>query len=418
MLVAGLALFGCSQSSPGSGPAPSAHDDGLSALQLTAPLAIKVQRLDPSRPLDAETDELTLQYAGGELRLALERHDALISANYRTYEVSAHGELRERAKSERPPFCHYTGHVLLSDGRLGASASVTTCDAQGHERFSALLRGERLVELRPTAADRQLYELAVLERPNLLDDIAPIPGSPSPSVPGAPALREQAQAGAAATQINVELLDFNDATRQQALGGVAATELATLSIANNMTNVAAGAGLQPQLVLGLVGQLTFTNDPYAVPITAGQVLASDLLSSFTNWSTTAPLPEHDARQLLTGYELQSTTIGLSYLSTMCNRGFATGIVQATFSTPVLATIALHEMGHTLGMSHDESLSCGSTFIMSQVTCTNCSQQPTQFSTCREASLTQFLAGNVTCLADPITPASSAPSLRQRRRRSG
>lgn len=407
LLALGSLLAGCEAPSPGrSGtPAPAA-EDGLSGLSLAAPLPTKVERRDRQRPLDAERQELVITHEGGQVRLLLERHDSLVGSGYRTYEVDASG-LHERPAKERPPFCHYLGHVVLDDGSLGASASVTTCDAEGRERFSALLLGSaQWVELRPAPSGNGLYELARLERPATYDDLDDAPSS-APSLPDAPGLR--AQATAAGSQLIVELLTMNDAARQRALGGVAAAELSTLGVANHMANVTAAAALQPPLVVGLVGQLTFTTDPYSVALSSGEVAATDLLTQSAAWAASAPLPEHDARQLYTGLELQSSTVGLAYVGTACNRGFGAGIVQATFSTPAVANIATHELGHTLGMSHDESLGCGSTFIMATSTCVSCSQQPAAFSSCSQTSLTQFLAGNVTCLADPVTPASSAPS---------
>jgi Reprolysin (M12B) family zinc metalloprotease/Disintegrin len=406
-LAALLLLSACEQPSPGATSAAASSPDGVSELALDAPLATQVERVDPARPLDAPSDELILRHPAGQLRLVLERHDALVAPGYRTYEVSG-GALRERPVHERPPFCHYLGHVVLDNGSLGAVASVTTCDAAGRERFSALLRGEsRWVELGPARSGAEGYELSRLELPPTFDDLDAA-SEPDPWNPQAPALQAQATAAAGA-QLNVELLDLNDAARWLALGGTDAAELATLSAANHMANLTAGALLQPQLVVGLVGQLTFVSDPYSVTLSAGQVAASDLLTRSASWGATAPLPEHDVRQLLTGLELQTSTVGLAYVGTMCNPGFAAGIVQANFSTPAVAAIATHELGHTLGMSHDEGLGCGTTFIMAASICTNCSQQPTAFSSCSQASLSQFLSGNVTCLSDPITPATGAAS---------
>lgn len=398
-----LLLGACEQPSPGAGSPGARSVDGLAELGLEAPLATRVERADPTRPLDTPTEELVLRHATGQLRLMLQRHDALVSPRYETYEV-VRDRMRKREASERPLFCHYLGHLVRDDGSLGASASVTTCDAGGRARFSALLRGESgWVELSEAKSGAPGYELSRVELPSTFDDVQGTTDSGA-LTPRAPALREQATASAGG-QIVVEMLTLNDAARARALGGPSATELATLSIANHMTNVTAGAMLEPQLVLGLVGQLTFASDPYEVTLSTGEVSASDLLAQSASWAAAAPLPEHDVRQLLTGLELQTNTVGLAYVATMCNPGFSAGIVQATFSAPAVAAIAIHELGHTLGMRHDESLGCGPSFLMAASVCTNCSQQPTSFSSCSQASLSQFLSGNVPCLADPLTPST-------------
>ena len=55
-----------------------------------------------------------------------------------------------------------------------------------------------------------------------------------------------------------------------------------------------------------------------------------------------------------GIDLNGTVIGFAPIGTMCSGSLSGSLMQDTGSTIVhLATLAAHEIGHTLNMLHDE-----------------------------------------------------------------
>nr|XP_014348496.1 PREDICTED: disintegrin and metalloproteinase domain-containing protein 8 [Latimeria chalumnae] len=81
------------------------------------------------------------------------------------------------------------------------------------------------------------------------------------------------------------------------------------------------------------------------------------LTSFIKWRNNDLLKrkKHDNAQLVTGVDFDGTTVGLATKFAMCtDKSAAVNEDHSTNALGVASTIA-HEMGHNLGMSHDEDL---------------------------------------------------------------
>ncbi|XP_078500120.1 disintegrin and metalloproteinase domain-containing protein 9-like [Lissotriton helveticus] len=93
--------------------------------------------------------------------------------------------------------------------------------------------------------------------------------------------------------------------------------------------------------------------------------AGDVLGRFSNWRGTATgLKRSDASHLLIGRGSYNGVLGMAYVGTVCSPTIGSSISAfSNGSTPVIqATIVAHEIGHNLGMSHDDGR-CGSSYIM-------------------------------------------------------
>ncbi|XP_015683159.1 zinc metalloproteinase/disintegrin-like [Protobothrops mucrosquamatus] len=80
------------------------------------------------------------------------------------------------------------------------------------------------------------------------------------------------------------------------------------------------------------------------------------LDSFGNWRKTVLLREqnHDCAHLLTDITFTKNVIGVAYKKGMCDPKLSVGLVQDYSSNVfVVAAIMTHELGHNLGMEHDE-----------------------------------------------------------------
>ncbi|KAK3529332.1 hypothetical protein QTP70_029139 [Hemibagrus guttatus] len=128
------------------------------------------------------------------------------------------------------------------------------------------------------------------------------------------------------------------------------------------------------------------------------------LTRFIQWRQKRLLNmvKHDNAQLVTGIDFFGKTVGLANKFAMCSK--ASGGVNQDHSTSLLglaATIA-HEMGHNMGMSHDEwGCTCGpSDCIMTEVVNSYAPVFPELFSDCSLDQLSKFLENaNPSCLLD-------------------
>jgi hypothetical protein len=79
-----------------------------------------------------------------------------------------------------------------------------------------------------------------------------------------------------------------------------------------------------------------------------------LLSNFrTVWNNLAGTIPRDTAHMFTGKDLDGTTIGIAYLSCVCNSTFAYGLSQSRFSLQPgrRAALTAHELGHNFSANH-------------------------------------------------------------------
>uniref|UniRef100_A0A8C8IZ35 ADAM metallopeptidase domain 28 n=1 Tax=Oncorhynchus tshawytscha TaxID=74940 RepID=A0A8C8IZ35_ONCTS len=150
--------------------------------------------------------------------------------------------------------------------------------------------------------------------------------------------------------------------------------------------------------IALVGLEVWTdNDKISVTAPAGATL-----DAFTKWrnSDLVNTKRHDNAHLISGIDFEGSTVGLAFIGTLCS-DHSVGIVQDhnPRAIAVGATLA-HEMGHNLGMNHDDSSACtcsGNSCIMAGALSWDI---PKSFSSCSSVSYDQFLNNrNPECLLD-------------------
>ncbi|XP_070760282.1 zinc metalloproteinase-disintegrin-like MTP4 [Enoplosus armatus] len=137
------------------------------------------------------------------------------------------------------------------------------------------------------------------------------------------------------------------------------------------------------------------------------------LDAFMKWrnSELVKRKKHDNAQLISGIDFEGATVGLAYIGTLCS-GHSVGVVQDHNDQAIAigATLA-HEMGHNLGMDHDDSSGCacsGDSCIMAAALSWNV---PRTFSSCSSSNYERYQTSrSPSCLLDkPDYSSLVAPS---------
>ncbi|KAM4576585.1 disintegrin and metalloproteinase domain-containing protein 28 [Odontesthes bonariensis] len=126
------------------------------------------------------------------------------------------------------------------------------------------------------------------------------------------------------------------------------------------------------------------------------------LDAFMRWrnSDLMKRKKHDNAHLISGIDFDGSTVGLAFIGTLCS-GHSVGVVQDHNDRAIAvgATLA-HEMGHNLGMNHDDSSGCvcsGDSCIMAAALSWNV---PRTFSSCSSNNYERYLINrSPNCLLD-------------------
>ncbi|XP_067344084.1 disintegrin and metalloproteinase domain-containing protein 9 isoform X2 [Channa argus] len=153
----------------------------------------------------------------------------------------------------------------------------------------------------------------------------------------------------------------------------------------------------------LVGLQIFKNgNPFAVTGSAGEVL-----DRFVTWRKAVLVPEirNDVGHLIVGQNTSypGGVLGMAFVGTVCSMSTSGGIsVFSDNSLPYYSTVVAHEIGHNLGMNHDDGrCSCNRSCIMFSA-----AEGSTSFSTCSADDFESLiLRGGGVCLRNLPSPSN-------------
>ncbi|KAJ8248436.1 hypothetical protein GJAV_G00242000 [Gymnothorax javanicus] len=358
-------------------------------------LSVRAKRSASSTQTYPEELHYRLAVEGRNFTLHLEKNSFLIGKHYtETYYLENGTEVT--TSPNREDHCYYHGQIL---GLEDSSVSVGLCSG-----LRGFLRAEQQVYLIEPLGESAEDDHAVYRQEHLRKKRATC------SHGNKTAYDYGAKASGLYKLSNWETKPFSDVQRfvemymvvdkaefKRQGESMEAVQARMLEVANHVDKLYRAVNIRVMLV-GL--EVWSYQDKIEVSSNPDETL-----TRFLKWRQNSLLKkkQHDNAQFVTGVDFDGTTVGLATKFAMCSGG--SGAVNEDHNANpigVASTIA-HEMGHNLGMSHDQShCSCGGAGFSG-----NCIMAdsvgfifPKEFSHCSQSELRTFLErANPSCLLD-------------------
>ncbi|KAM8924584.1 disintegrin and metalloproteinase domain-containing protein 8 [Pelodytes ibericus] len=351
---------------------------------------------DLTQNLYPEHARYAISVGGKNYTLKLLKNRELLSKHYSlTYYLENGTEVTEAQNVQ--DHCFYHGHV---EGDSESIASISIC--KGISGFLQVDGQMYLIEPLPGAGEEGMH--AVYKHEHLRMKRGTCQGSNATAVydygPKVAAMLKPQPWRAAPLQTGtkyVELYLVVDNAEYRKYRDMATLHHRMKEIINHVDKLYRSLKFR----VALIGMEVWTNkDKITVSPNAGVTL-----DSFLTWRKSNLLRKrhHDNAQFITGIDFDGATVGLATKLAMCT--LDSGAINQDHSVNPIgaASTMAHEMGHNLGMSHDEDVpgcSCAQTrenggCVMAQSVGI---VYPKQFSSCSQTDLHTFLSEvSPTCL---------------------
>ncbi|NXG00165.1 ADAM8 protein, partial [Sakesphorus luctuosus] len=324
---------------------------------------------------------------GREYLLWLQKNRALLGQHYTETHYSANGtEITE--KPDTQDHCFYQGHVR---GHAGSAASISTC--RGLSGFFRV--NETLFLLEPleeaVSGRHAVYRAAHLrgKRRTCRESGDTLQYDREPKIPAAMKLYRWKSGPIHKGPRYVELVLVADNEEVRKHKDLRTVQNRMKEIVNHVDKL-----YQPlRLRVALIGLEVWNHKDKIIVSPKPEVT----LDNFLTWRESELLRKkpHDNAQLITGIDFHGKTVGLAKKMVMCTRD--SGAVSQDHSTNPIgaASTMAHEMGHNLGMSHDEEVpGCHCPVSKADGGCVMAGSvglvYPKLFSRCSEQDMWQFL----------------------------
>ncbi|KAJ3603557.1 hypothetical protein NHX12_028302 [Muraenolepis orangiensis] len=363
----------------------SAAPDGADQYEVVRPVRLHTlsrRHAEYSRP---DTLRYALTVGGRDFHMHLRKTRELLSSDYSETFYNDDGQ-RVTSVPNDIDHCYYNGHIVNDSQSM---VSISTCD--GLRGFIRTAAQRYSIEPLTAGEDEGDHAVAVLgdlggSRPPMTcgvtnttwetDDIEPPTGRSRSRAGGPSLLQRQKYVELFLVADNLEYLKMKSDKK------------ALRSRLFEMVNFLNMVYKPMNTFVALVGVEVWSNrDQISVTPPAGATLGA-----FTKWrnSDLIKRKKHDNAQLISGINFEGATVGLAYVGTLCS-GHSSGVVQdhADRAIAIGATLA-HEMGHNLGMNHDDSSVCacsGESCIMAGALSWVI---PKSFSSCSTSNYEKFL----------------------------
>ncbi|NWS61601.1 ADAM8 protein, partial [Chunga burmeisteri] len=344
---------------------------------------------DLSAPSSIYPDRVlySVRAEGRDYLLQLEKNKDLLGQHYTETHYSADGtEITE--KPDVQDHCFYQGQVR---GHADSAASISTCG--GLSGFFRVNETTFLMEpLEESVVGRHaVYRAAHLrgKRGTCQESGATLEYDHQPKIPAAMKLYRWKSAPLHKDPRYVELVLVVDNAEFRKHKDLRTVQNRMKEIVNHVDKL-----YQPlRLRIALIGLEVWSHKDKILVSPNPEVT----LDNFLHWREAELLRRkpHDNAQLITGIDFHGTTVGLAKKLVMCTRDSG-GVNQDHSMNPIgAASTMAHEMGHNLGMSHDEDVAgCRCPIPKADGGCVMAASvglvYPKLFSRCSEQDMWQFL----------------------------
>lgn len=335
------------------GPASSQQTSQFSSYEVTVPRRIAKHRRDVDAT-ESKQVSFIISAQGEEHIIILEKNELLLPEDFTVYSYSEDGTLVTQRPSMQD-HCQYRGYV---QDKEGSSVAMSICDG---------LRGVLHI-------DNSSYGIEPMESSSAnqhlfyrLEDVISQPlvcGTPHtehahteehafPGTHGETITHHLRRKRAVLHKTHyVELLLVVDNERFIYMHR---NETAVRAEMVHLANFIDSMYVELNVRIVLVGlEIWAHQNPISIEGSAGEVL-----TRFTQWreSELVPRRRHDSAQLILKKSFGGTA-GMAFVGTVCSRSHGGGINAFTNNNiPSFASIVAHELGHNLGMNHDDGREC-------------------------------------------------------------
>ncbi|XP_023977258.1 disintegrin and metalloproteinase domain-containing protein 8 isoform X1 [Physeter macrocephalus] len=329
--------------------APRASLPHVEQYKVVRPRRLPVPRTRRALPshlgLYPESVSYILGAQGHTFTLHLRKNRDLVGSGYvETYTAADGSQVTEQLP--RQDHCFYQGDV---EGHQGSAASLSTC--AGLRGFFRAGSTVHLIEPLDGGGEEGQHALYQAQHLQQKTGTCGVNDSSLETILGprvSAALRPRNRPVPRDTRY-VELFVVTDSTEFQWLGSREAVRQRVLEVVNHVDKLYQELNFRVVLV-GL--EMWNSGDKIHV-----STQADTTLNNFLSWRVRdlAGRHLHDNAQFITGVDFAGTTVGLARVSTMCSQD--SGAVNQDHSpNPIgVASTMAHEMGHNLGMDHDENI---------------------------------------------------------------
>ncbi|XP_054853711.1 disintegrin and metalloproteinase domain-containing protein 9 isoform X3 [Eublepharis macularius] len=324
----------------------------LSSYDIIVPQRVTRERREASGTSLAQ-DKLSyvVEVEGRKRIIHLQRNKGLLPKDFTVYTYKEDGTLH----SEIPDVqghCHYQGYI---EGISDSVVAVSTCfGLRGLLQVENITYGIEPMEL-PSGFQHIIYRMENVKKEPMACGVAD-PGQKWEWMDNLHPLKEtqllRRKRGVLLQTRYVELIIVVDKERYVLLGkNETAVREEMVQLANYLDVMYSILNIRVVLV-----GLEIWTKANKISIDGG---AGDVLSNFVQWRERDLVSRrrHDSAQLVLIKPFGGTA-GMAYVGTVCSKSLAGGInVFGQMSVQMFASIVAHELGHNLGMNHDDERAC-------------------------------------------------------------
>ncbi|XP_028269685.1 zinc metalloproteinase-disintegrin-like brevilysin H2a [Parambassis ranga] len=349
--------------------------------EVVRPVRIHTVRKRHAEHLRPETIKYVMTVGGKDIEMQLEKNNDLLTKDYTETYYNDDGT-QVTAAPHDIDHCYYHGRIV-NDSR--SSVSISTCDGlRGYFRTSA----QRYLIEPLSSDDEGDHAVTTFNEKNFTPAVCGVTNTSWSDDFEPPTSRSRSRSAGISIVQQQKYIELFLVADNRAYEKMKRDQTALRKRMFEIVNFVNMVYKPLKTFIALVGlEIWSSSDLISVTPPAGANL-----NAFMSWRNSELMPRknHDNAHLISGIDFEGATVGLAFIGTLCS-GHSVGVVQDHNDRAIAvgATLA-HEMGHNLGMDHDDSSSCactGESCIMAAALSWNI---PRSFSSCSSNNYEKYL----------------------------